>query len=46
MARWDRQENKSSIPDWFWEAIETPAQTRSVEVDECDVTYRFYPLAG
>ncbi len=46
MARWDRQENKSSIPDWFWEAIETPAQTRSVEVDECDVTYRFYPSPG
>ena len=46
MARWDRQENKSSIPDWFWEAIETPAQTRSVEVDECDVYLPLLSLAG
>ncbi len=45
MARWDKQDT-SSIPDWFWTAIETEAQTRSVEVDECDVVYRFYPSPG
>ncbi|CAE7149359.1 yugF [Symbiodinium necroappetens] len=36
----------NTIPDWFWEAVETPAETRSVEVDECDVVYRFYPNPG
>ncbi|MGK0221116.1 MAG: pimeloyl-ACP methyl ester carboxylesterase [Limisphaerales bacterium] len=45
MARWDREDG-SSIPDWFWEAVETPAETRTVEVDECDVAYRFYPSPG
>ena len=47
MARWDKPDNStSSIPDWFWQAVETPAETRSVEVDECDVVYRFYPSPG
>ena len=36
----------SSIPDWFWEAVETEPETRSIEVDECDVAYRFYPSPG
>ena len=45
MARWDKDEG-SSIPDWFWEAVETPAQARTVEVDDCDVAYRFYPSPG
>ena len=45
MARWDRDE-EPSIPDWFWQAVETEAQTRSVEVDECDVMYRLYPNPG
>lgn len=45
MARWDREEG-TSIPDWFWEAVETPAQARTVEVDDCDVAYRFYPSPG
>lgn len=45
MARWDRGDS-DSIPDWFWQAVETPAETRSVEVDECDVVYRFYPSPG
>ena len=42
MARWDRDEGPS-IPDWFWEAVETEPETRAIEVDECDVAYRFYP---
>ena len=46
MARWDREDNSGAIPDWFWQAVETPAETRSVEVDECDVVYRFYPAPG
>ena len=45
MARWDREDSQT-IPDWFWQAIETPAETRSVEVDECDVFYRLYPAPG
>jgi len=46
MARWDKGDSGPSIPDWFWEAIETEAETRSVEVDECDVVYRLYPKSG
>ncbi len=46
MARWDKGESGSSIPDWFWQAVETEPETRSVEVDECDVAYRFYPSPG
>lgn len=46
MARWDKGDSGSTIPDWFWQAVETPAETRSVEVDECDVVYRFYPSPG
>jgi pimeloyl-ACP methyl ester carboxylesterase len=46
MARWDREDSGSTIPDWFWQAVETPAETRTVEVDECDVVYRFYPSPG
>ena len=45
MARWDK-EDKSSIPNWFWEAVDTPAESRTIEVDECDVAYRFYPAPG
>ena len=45
MARWDKP-SESSIPDWFWQAVDTEPETRSVEVDECDVFYRFYPSAG
>lgn len=39
MARWDRSQAKQT-PDWFWEAIETPATEYSVEVDDCNVAYR------
>ncbi len=46
MARWDQGESGNTIPDWFWKAVETPAETRSVEVDECDVVYRFYKSSG
>jgi pimeloyl-ACP methyl ester carboxylesterase len=46
MARWDKGPSEPSIPDWFWQAIETEPETRSVEVDECDVFYRLYPRSG
>jgi pimeloyl-ACP methyl ester carboxylesterase len=39
MARWDK-EPTSTIPEWFFEAVETPYETASVEVDECDVVYQ------
>jgi pimeloyl-ACP methyl ester carboxylesterase len=43
MARWDRGgEGGSSIPAWFFEAVETPFEARSVEVDECDVAYQLW----
>ena len=45
MARWDK-EDTSSIPDWFWEAVDTPVESRTIEVDECDVAYRFYAAPG
>ncbi|HEY5681588.1 MAG TPA: alpha/beta hydrolase [Pseudomonadales bacterium] len=41
MARWDR-DSGASIPDWFFEAVETEYATRSVEVDECDVVYQLW----
>ena len=47
MARWDQENTgNTTIPDWFWQAVETPAESRTVEVDECDVAYRFYPSPG
>jgi pimeloyl-ACP methyl ester carboxylesterase len=45
MARWDREPSKSSIPDWFFEAVETPYDERRVEVDECDVVYQIWDKA-
>ena len=43
MARWDTPDSgTTSIPDWFWQAVETEPETRTVEVDECDVVYRLY----
>lgn len=41
MARWDHGD-ASSIPEWFFEAVETPFQKRSVEVDDCDVVYQLW----
>ncbi len=29
----------SSIPDWFWSAVEAPREAGQVEVDECDVHF-------
>jgi pimeloyl-ACP methyl ester carboxylesterase len=46
VARWDRDDDGSSVPEWFFEAVETPYQTRSVEVDECDVVYQLWGDAG
>ena len=46
MSRWDRGESESSVPGWFWEAVETPATEHRVEVDECDVVYRRWGTAG
>ena len=42
MARWDRAPTTASIPDWFWRAVETPSEERSVEVEDCDVCYRLW----
>ena len=42
MARWDSSSDGPKIPDWFFEAVETEPESRSVEVDECDVMYRRY----
>lgn len=41
MARWDRG-GGDTIPDWFFAAVETPYQERTVEVDECDVAYQLW----
>ena len=46
MARWDKEGNGESIPDWFWEAIDVEPVTKTVEVDECDVAYRHYEAIG
>ncbi len=45
MARWDKAPS-STIPDWFWQAVETPSEAGAVEVDECDVRYRTWRGAG
>ena len=46
MARWDKEVNGESIPNWFWEAIDVEPVTKTVEVDECDVSYRHYEAIG
>ena len=46
MARWDKESNRESIPNWFWEAIDVEPVTKTVEVDECDVSYRHYEVIG
>ena len=46
MARWDKEGNRGSIPNWFWEAIDVEPVTKTVEVDECDVSYRHYEAIG
>ena len=44
--RWDKEGNGESIPNWFWEAIDVEPVTKTVEVDECDVSYRYYEAIG
>ena len=46
MARRDREGNRESIPSWFWEAIDVEPVTKTVEVVECDVSYRHYEAIG
>ena len=46
MARGDKEVNRESIPNWFWEAIDVEPVTKTVEVDECDVSYRHYEAIG
>tara|TARA_A100001011_G_scaffold75888_1_gene78011 strand:- start:1453 stop:2340 length:888 start_codon:yes stop_codon:yes gene_type:complete len=46
LARWDKEGNRESIPDWFWEAIDVEPVTKTVEVEECDVSYRHYEAIG
>ena len=41
MARWDKGET-STVPDWFWEAIDVESRKGTVEVDECDVFYQVW----
>jgi pimeloyl-ACP methyl ester carboxylesterase len=46
LARWDKEGNRESIPNWFWEAIDVEPVTKTVEVEECDVSYRHYEAIG
>ena len=46
MARWDRGEPAAAIPEWFFEAVETPSESAAVEVDECDVVWRTWSGSG
>jgi pimeloyl-ACP methyl ester carboxylesterase len=39
MARWDK-DTGPTIPEWFFEAVETESSEHHVEVDECDVVYQ------
>ena len=45
MARWD-QDSEPTIPEWFFEAVETEASEHMVEIAECDVAYRTWPASG
>jgi pimeloyl-ACP methyl ester carboxylesterase len=45
MSRWDR-DTRPAAPDWFWTAVETPAEEHRVEVEECDVAYRTWGDSG
>lgn len=46
MARWDRPGSGSTIPDWFFTAVETESTAHRVEVEECDVVYRTWGESG
>jgi len=44
MSRWDRgASSANTVPDWFWQAVETKAEQRRVEIEECDVAYQRWP---
>ena len=45
MARWDKA-GEATIPQWFFEAVETEYGTHAVEVDDCDVVYQRWGEAG
>ncbi len=45
MARWEQATEASSIPEWFFEAVETPCETGAVEVEDCDVAWRAWGQA-
>jgi len=30
----------SEIPQWFWDSVETPTESASLEIADCDVNYR------
>ncbi len=46
MSRWEHDSETRTIPDWFWQAVETPSFEDRVEVDDCDVVYRRWGEAG
>ena len=46
MARWDSGGASPSIPEWFFQAVETAYVSRTVEVDDCDVAYQVWGDAG
>ena len=46
VARWDRAGTAPTIPEWFFEAVETQSAVGTVEVDDCDVVYRRWASAA
>jgi pimeloyl-ACP methyl ester carboxylesterase len=46
MARWDRGGSGGTIPEWFFEAVETPYEVRRVTVEDCDVVYQRWAPPG
>ena len=36
----------AETPDWFWKAVETEAETGSVEVQDCDINYMAWSGPG
>ncbi len=46
MTRWDKDAGDGNAPAWFWQAVETEAEQRMVEVEECDVAYQLWDGAS
>ncbi len=46
MARWEKEDGSSAIPEWFFQAVETEAEVGSVEVDACAVCFRAWGDRG